>query len=78
VTVGGSSAGAVAGERRHRGSTAAAARSPARGKARLSSPLQGVLGHAETARVGGASGWKVKFTMAAPMADGGGLGVARG
>jgi hypothetical protein len=35
---GGSSAGAVAGERRrwHRGSTAAAARSPARGKARLS------------------------------------------
>jgi hypothetical protein len=38
VIVGGSSAGAVAGERRprHRGSTAAAAQSPARGKARLS------------------------------------------
>jgi hypothetical protein len=38
VIAGGSSAGAVAGERRrrHRGSTAVAARSPARGKARLS------------------------------------------
>jgi hypothetical protein len=134
VIVGGSSAGAVAGEQRwrHRGRAAAAARSPARGKARLSNArhtalqcdleevlrvaiglesrrrhelgrdcsaaatgartpaswrlglsnkregkLQGVLGHAGAARVGGASGWRVEFTVAAPMADGGGLGVAR-
>jgi hypothetical protein len=40
--------------------------------------LQGVLRHAEIAQVGGASGWRVKFIVAAPMADDGRLGVARG
>jgi hypothetical protein len=40
--------------------------------------LQGVLGHTEAARAGSASGWGVGFTVAAPMADGGGLEVARG
>jgi hypothetical protein len=135
VIVGGCSARAVAGERRrrHRGSTAAEARSLARGKAWLSSvqrtelqcdleevlrvaiglesrrrhelgrdclaaavgartpaslriglsnkregKLQGVLEYAGSACVGGASSWRVEFTVATPMADGGGLGVARG
>jgi hypothetical protein len=135
VIVGGSSAGAVAGERqwRHRGSAAAAAQSLARGKARLSNAwhtalqcdleevlrlaisldnrrrhelgrdcpaaaagawtpaswrlglsnkrdgkLQRVLGHAGVARVVSASGWRVEFTVAAPMTDSGGLGVTRG
>jgi hypothetical protein len=61
---------------------AAGARTPASWRLVLSNKregkLQGVLGHAGAARVGGASGWRVEFTVAAPMADGGGLRVARG
>jgi hypothetical protein len=39
--------------------------------------LQGVLGHARAARVGDASGWRVEFTVAAPMADGGACLLSR-
>jgi hypothetical protein len=77
VIVGGSSAGAIAGEqqRQHKGSTAAATRSLARGKARLSNArrteLQGDLGEMLRVPIGLESRRRHEFGRGCPAAAAG-------